>query len=301
MSDLIEVRSLRVLGVHGVNPAEQDQPQPFEVDLVVEADLGPAAREDDLSATVDYGRLVERARRIVAEEHHQLLESLAGSIATSLLAEAGVGTVTVVLRKLRPPLPADVGSVGVRITRRRLGDRAGGPVAEPGRVRRAYLGLGSNLGDREGHLARALSGLRGIDPDLACSPVYETEPVGGPEGQGRYLNCVVRVETALGARDLLALAQRLERAAGRMRSVRFGPRTLDVDVLLVGDEEIGDVDLVVPHPRMFERAFVLAPLEDLDPSLVPAGWRSSFGGAAGVAAAVRRVGPAPGPARPPIG
>ncbi len=301
MSDAIEIRALRALGIHGANPAEQDQPQPFEVDLVVEADLAPAGREDDLDATVDYGRLVERARRIVVEEHHQLLESLAGSIATSLLAEAGVGAVTVTVRKLRPPLPADVRSVGVRVTRQRLGDRADGSDAGPGRTRRAYLGLGSNLGDRAGHLAGALLALRGLDPGLECSPVYETEPVGGPAGQGPYLNCVVRVATALGARDLLGVAQRLERAAGRVRTARFGPRTLDVDVLLVGDEEVSDADLVVPHPRMRERAFVLAPLEDLDPSLVPAGWRASLGGDQAVAAAVRLVGPPPGPASSPIG
>lgn len=119
MSDSIEVRGLRVLGTHGANPGEQDQPQPFELDLLVEADLTAAAREDDLGAAVDYGRLVEEARRIVANERFHLLEALAEAICQALLADPRVVSVTVALRKLRPPLPADVGTVGVRVTRSR--------------------------------------------------------------------------------------------------------------------------------------------------------------------------------------
>ena len=113
--------------------------------------------------------------------------------------------------------------------------------------------------------------LRDLDPDLTVSPIYETAPLGGPEGQGPYLNCVVRLETGLTARQLLTLSRRLETSAGRVRTVRNGPRTLDVDVLLVDDLNIAEPDLVVPHPRMAERGFVLAPLEDLDASRVPAG------------------------------
>jgi len=130
---------------------------------------------------------------------------------------------------------------------------------------RAFLGLGSNLGDRLGHLRRAIESI----PDVvAVSPVYETDPMGGPVGQGAYLNAVVELGTDLAPRDLLALARRLEAEAGRVRTERFGPRTLDVDVLLVGDQVVDDDDLVVPHPRMWERRFVLAPLADLAPELV---------------------------------
>ncbi len=133
---------------------------------------------------------------------------------------------------------------------------------------RAFLGLGSNLGDRHARLLRAVAGL----PDLvAVSSLYETEPVGGPPGQGPYLNLVVELDTELGPRDLLELARRLETEAGRQRGQRWGPRTLDVDVLLVGDEVVDDEDLVVPHPRMWERRFVVAPLAELAPDLVPPG------------------------------
>jgi 2-amino-4-hydroxy-6-hydroxymethyldihydropteridine diphosphokinase len=130
---------------------------------------------------------------------------------------------------------------------------------------RAFLGLGSNLGDREAQLRRAIEGISDV---IAVSPVYETDPVGGPE-QGPYLNVVVELETALSPRELLDLCHRLEKAAQRVRVERWGPRTLDVDVLLVGDLTVDEPDLQVPHPRLYERRFVLAPLADLAPDLVP--------------------------------
>jgi 2-amino-4-hydroxy-6-hydroxymethyldihydropteridine diphosphokinase len=137
------------------------------------------------------------------------------------------------------------------------------PAAAP---RRAYLGIGSNLGDRVAHLQLAVdelaaaSGVRVV----AVSPVYETAPVGGPE-QPDYLNAVVALDTTCSPHELLELAHRIEAAAERVRTVRWGPRTLDVDVLLVGDERVDDPDRTVPHPRMAERAFVVVPLADLDP------------------------------------
>jgi 2-amino-4-hydroxy-6-hydroxymethyldihydropteridine diphosphokinase len=140
---------------------------------------------------------------------------------------------------------------------------------------RAFLGLGANLGDRRARLREAVAAL----PDVvAVSPVYETEPVGGPAGQPAYLNLVVELETERSPRDLLDIARRLEAAAGRVRVEHHGPRTLDVDVLLVGDLVVDEEDLIVPHPRMRERHFVLRPLADLAPELVPAGWEAQAAG-----------------------
>jgi 2-amino-4-hydroxy-6-hydroxymethyldihydropteridine diphosphokinase len=130
---------------------------------------------------------------------------------------------------------------------------------------RAFLGLGSNMGDRQRHLVDAIESLAGV---LAVSPVYETEPLGGPD-QDPFLNVVVELDTELTPRQLLGVAHRLESAAGRVRVEHWGPRTLDVDVLLVGDLSVDEPDLVVPHPRMWQRRFVLAPLADLAPELVP--------------------------------
>jgi 2-amino-4-hydroxy-6-hydroxymethyldihydropteridine diphosphokinase len=133
--------------------------------------------------------------------------------------------------------------------------------------RRAYLGLGSNLDDRLALLQGAVDALAaaGGVTVVAVSSVYETDPVG--PGQPDYLNAVVAVDTALSARELLVLAQALEQAAHRVRKERWGPRTLDVDVLLVGDERVHEPDLEVPHPRLHERAFVRVPLADIAPDV----------------------------------
>jgi 2-amino-4-hydroxy-6-hydroxymethyldihydropteridine diphosphokinase len=134
-------------------------------------------------------------------------------------------------------------------------------------VRRAYLGLGSNLGDRLAHLQSAVDGLAATArvSVVAVSRVYETDPV-GPE-QPDYLNAVVAVDTDLEPRALLELARRLEDSAGRVRRERWGPRTLDVDLLLVGDEHVDEPDLEIPHPRVQDRAFVRVPLADVAPDL----------------------------------
>jgi 2-amino-4-hydroxy-6-hydroxymethyldihydropteridine diphosphokinase len=126
--------------------------------------------------------------------------------------------------------------------------------------------LGSNLGDRRRLLAEAVDRLVAVGR-RAVSPLYETDPVGGPE-QGPFLNLVVELDTDLSARQLLSVCHRLESAAARVREERWGPRTLDVDVLWVDGATIDEPDLQVPHPRMAERRFVLVPLRDLAPDLV---------------------------------
>jgi 2-amino-4-hydroxy-6-hydroxymethyldihydropteridine diphosphokinase len=131
---------------------------------------------------------------------------------------------------------------------------------------RAYVSLGSNLGDRAAWLRLGVGVVAADDP-VRVSPVYETEPVGGPE-QGPFLNVVVELATHATPRELFERCVAAEQAAGRTRTVRFGPRTLDADLLVVGDCTANDDDLVVPHPRMRERRFVLQPLADLAPDLV---------------------------------
>ncbi len=133
---------------------------------------------------------------------------------------------------------------------------------------RAFLGLGSNLGDRRAHLGAAVATLRAAGDVVAVSPLYETEPVDAPAGSSAFLNLVVVLWTADHPRRLLPRCAELEEAAGRVRTVRNGPRPLDADVLLVGDSVVDDPDLQVPHPRLWERRFVLAPLADLAPELV---------------------------------
>ena len=140
--------------------------------------------------------------------------------------------------------------------------------AQPRGPTTAYLGLGSNVGDRLATLRAvrdALDAHEQVNVE-ATSTIYETAPVGGVE-QPQYLNMVLRVATTLSPRDLLRLGHRLEAEHGRDRAseVRWGPRTLDIDLLLYGDETIDDPGLVVPHPRLTERAFVLVPLAEVMP------------------------------------
>jgi dihydroneopterin aldolase len=115
--DRIEVRNLRLLGVHGLLPDERERAQPLALDLDLEVDMGAAAASDDLADTADYGAVIEAAAAVVAGAPHRLLESLAGAVADAVLADARVTSVTVAVRKLRPPVPYDVASTGVRITR----------------------------------------------------------------------------------------------------------------------------------------------------------------------------------------
>jgi len=134
---------------------------------------------------------------------------------------------------------------------------------------RAYLSLGSNLGDRDGYLDRAiglLSEASGIQV-RQVSPRYQTEPI-GPEEQDRFLNQVVEIETKLSPQELLNKARVIESDLGRKRKVRWGPRTIDIDLLLFDQVIIGTPDLTLPHPRMLERAFVMVPLADLAPDLM---------------------------------
>ena len=151
-------------------------------------------------------------------------------------------------------------------------------------TRRALLGLGSNMGDRVEYLRAAVAAI----PDVvAVSDAYETDPVGGVE-QDPFLNVVVELDTARTPHELLEVCRERECDAERVRTVRWGPRTLDVDVLWVDGETVDDPpELLVPHPRMFERAFVLVPLADLARDVVPDGYDVA---AAATAEGVRNVG-----------
>lgn len=130
---------------------------------------------------------------------------------------------------------------------------------------KAYIGLGSNLGDRLANIEAAMAALR-ADKGVAAvevSSFHETDPVGGPVGQGRYLNAAAGVETRHEPGELLRLILRIERRLGRDRHVQWGPRTIDLDLLLFDDLVIATPELVIPHPRMHERRFVLEPLAEI--------------------------------------
>ncbi len=135
---------------------------------------------------------------------------------------------------------------------------------------RAYIGLGSNLGDRDAALRAAIAALE-CAPGVrvaAVSGFFETKPVGGPAGQGDYLNAALGLDVVLAPRALLELLLAVEKGLGRTREIRFGPRTIDLDLLLYDEECIEEPGLEVPHPRFRERLFVLEPLAEIAPGAI---------------------------------
>ena len=137
----------------------------------------------------------------------------------------------------------------------------------------AYLALGANVGDRRHNLRDAVGRLGGLPETTvtAVSALYETDPVGGPPGQPNFLNAVVAVKTLLAPRVLLSHCAGIERDLGRLRAVPNGPRTIDIDILVYDDLILDSADLMLPHPRLHQRSFVLQPLAELAPNLVPPG------------------------------
>ena len=216
-----------VTTVVGALPHEREIAQPLRVDLSLVVDLHDAGRSDELGDTVHYGEVTDRVAAVVRENKDVLLERLADRIAEVVVGFDRVEAVELTVTKLRPPIAEHVETTSVSIRR----TRTDYDVA-PRSSHRAIVALGSNLGDRESYLSRALDGLGDI---VATSQVFETDPIGGPDAQGPYLNMVAAVETTLDPFAFVRRCQRIEADALRQRTVRWGPRTLDVDVLFYDD------------------------------------------------------------------
>jgi len=275
MLDRISITGLRVRGYHGVFEHERTDGQDFVVDAVLWLDTAPAAAADDLSLTADYGAIADRLAAVVAGEPVALIETLAGRLAAACLADESVQEAEVTVHKPAAPVTQQFTDIALTIRRSRRHPR------HPPASRQIVLSLGSNLGDRMASLQRGVDQLCGDGLDcLAVSSVYETDPVGGVE-QADYLNVVVLAASSLPAHDILARCAAAETAAGRVRTVRWGPRTLDVDIVSCDAEISADPVLTLPHPRAHERAFVLVPWLELDPQAMLPG----YGAVAALAAA----------------
>ena len=275
--DRILIEDLRVLAVIGALPHEREAAQPLRIDLSIGVDLHEAGATDDLDATVHYGLVVERIVAAAEASSYILLERMAAEIAQVVLAFDRVEEVDVLVTKLSPPVAAVLGMTAVRLVRTRSEATSlrPGPTASS---HEALIALGSNLGDREGFLRHAVRelGCMVSGSVVAMSDVYETDPVGGPDDQGAYLNMVVKVDTSLDPFALLRLCHRVEASANRERLVHWGPRTLDVDLLFYDDARIETDVLTVPHPRIEERRFVLTPLSDVAPERCPPDWDATL-------------------------
>ncbi|WP_181274704.1 2-amino-4-hydroxy-6-hydroxymethyldihydropteridine diphosphokinase [Brevibacterium oceani] len=262
--DRIELRGLRVHGNHGVFEFEKREGQDFVIDVTLHTSVARAAATDDLTETIHYGELAEDVAGIVENTTFDLIETLAETIADHCLNLCD--HVEVVVHKPSAPIRRTFNDVSVSVERRRAA--ANGTDRSAGRSE-AHLNLGANLGDARDTLDQAVEALE-RHPEISVekrSSLYRTAPWGGVD-QNDFLNLGLIVNTTLNAAELLAVAQGIEVACGRTRELRWGPRTLDIDLIRFGagdDELVSDTDrLTLPHPRAHERAFVLAPWAELD-------------------------------------
>jgi dihydroneopterin aldolase/2-amino-4-hydroxy-6-hydroxymethyldihydropteridine diphosphokinase len=267
VTDHILIKDLRVISVIGVLEHERQAPQPLCIDVDIHVDLHDAGLSDDLSETVNYGEVCERLVAVARDHSDLLLERLAQRMADVVLEFPRVHSVDLTLTKVRPPIPVDVSSSAVRVHRVKTSSSRLS-------THEAVIALGSNLGDRVGYLQFAIDRL--ADSVVAQSEVFETDPIGGPLDQGAYLNMVVVIETELDPYALLRWLHRIEADAGRERTVHWGPRTLDLDLLFFDEVVIEGGNVSIPHPRYSERRFVLAPLSQVRPEKCPDGWTTSL-------------------------
>ena len=259
MTDRIVLQGVSARGTHGVLDHEKRDGQTFVVDVTLSLSLERAGRVDDLAATVSYAEVATDVVARITGPSFDLIERLAEVIADDALRRDLVDVVEVVVHKPEAPVGQPFTDVQVRIERTNAAA--------------VVLALGSNLGDRGETLASAVADLRQT-PGLTVtgvSTIVETDPVGGPD-QPPYLNAVAVGRSDLGPAELLARLHEVEATHGRTREIRWGARTLDLDLIQFGApgsrrEVVSDeASLTLPHPRAGQRAFVLVPWADADPT-----------------------------------
>jgi dihydroneopterin aldolase/2-amino-4-hydroxy-6-hydroxymethyldihydropteridine diphosphokinase len=255
MSDRIALKGISAKGFHGVLDFEKRDGQTFVVDVEMEVDLAPAGTSDDLVDTVYYAEVAGDVVVLIEGESLDLIEALADRIAAKVLTRPLVEAVLVTVHKPQAPVGHPFTDVAVSVERLRET-----PV---------FSAIGSKMGESVETIQNAVSSLWLALELKAASRVYETAPVGGP-AQAAYLNAVIVGTTSMSPQRLLRTMQDIELDNGRVRKERWGPRTLDLDLIQYGDP-VFDTDvrlsteaLTLPHPRAHERGFVLVPWADAD-------------------------------------
>lgn len=250
--DCIHIKNLVLHANHGMFPEENTLGQKFVVSATLYADTRVAGRADEIGQTIHYGGVCHMMKDFMESHTYKLLEAVAENMAEMLLLEYdNLQQVELEIEKPWAPIGLPLDTVSVSITRGR---------------HRAYIALGSNLGNREAYLDQAIEsfaavkGCRVVD----VSGFIETEPYGDVP-QEKFLNAVMEVETLLEPHELLEQLQSIEAGAKRERDIHWGPRTLDLDILLYDDAVVDLPDLQIPHPDMQNRSFVLEPLMQLAP------------------------------------
>jgi len=252
--DKIRIDGLEVFANHGVLEAEKALGQKFLISAELSLDLRPAGSTDGLHQTVNYAEVCAGITALMTGETHDLIETCAERIAAYILQNfLLVRAVSVTVEKPWAPVGQPVRNLSVQVDRK---------------WSRVFLGLGANMGDPKEALDAAIEQMAcGALRVIRCSSYYQTKPISDVP-QDDYQNCVVEAETTLPPRELMAHLLQVEADLGRERSVRWGPRTIDIDVLTYDDLVSDDADIILPHPRMHERLFVLVPFCELQPYYV---------------------------------
>lgn len=248
--DVIKIEELEIYAYHGVFQEEKDKGQKFYINATLFCDLKKAGRSDNLSDSTHYGEVCLLMKKSMTEESYDLIERAAEKTAEDVLCNFPlVKAITLELRKPDAPIPMEFSSVSVTITRK---------------WHTAYIAFGSNMGDREQYIKNGLSYLENSHyfRNMNVSEFFYSTPYGGVE-QDNFVNGVLEVETMLEAEELLEFLHEVESHAKRERVQHWGPRTLDLDIILYDDEIIDHKDLTVPHKDMKNRDFVLVPLAQL--------------------------------------
>lgn len=250
--DKINIKDLMVYARHGVFEEEAVLGQKFLVSATMETDVRKPGLTDSLENTIHYGEVSQEITRFMTENRFKLIEACAEQLANHLLHKWPlIKRITLEIKKPWAPVFLPLDTVSVSITRG---------------WHTAYLALGSNMGNKEEYLEAAVAGLN-RDPEIIVDQVssfINTAPYGYTD-QDSFLNGACRVYTTYQPEELLDLCQSLEQEANRVRLIHWGPRTLDVDVLFYDDEIMGTPRLIVPHPDMENRDFVLKPMAELAP------------------------------------
>lgn len=252
--DEIHIENLEIFAKHGVFPEENRLGQKFLISLTMYVDARPAGKADCLEQSVHYGEASQFMTDWMHRHTYRLIEAAAEHLAEELLLRYPLlKGLTLELKKPWAPVGLPLETVSVKITRF---------------WHTACLGLGSNLGDKAGYLDGAVKALAGMRDCRVrkVSSYWVTEPYGGVE-QDDFLNACLLLETLLSPEELLERLHDIEQAAHRERVIRWGPRTLDLDILLYDDLVLEAEDLVIPHPEMHLREFVLRPLREIAPYL----------------------------------
>lgn len=250
--DRIIIENLKVFAYHGVYPEENEKGQNFYVNAILETDTRNAGISDDLDLSTNYGEVCMFLNSIIKEQTYKLIEAVAENAAEALLLHFPlVKRVTLEIRKPEAPIALPFESVSVKIVRG---------------WHKAHLSCGSNVGDRKAHLDGAVKALRA---DVKCrvlrvSDWIVTAPYGGVE-QDDFLNGAIELETLYTPEMLLGKLHEIENLHGREREIHWGPRTLDLDILLYEDCIMHTDDLTIPHSDMQNRYFVLKPLAQIAP------------------------------------